>query len=107
MSPVTPDQTADGITIVNVPELHRYEVRDGDVVAGYAQYELPDDTHVDFVHTVVEDAYGGRGLAGRLVAFAVADVRARDLRIIPHCPYVRSWLRKHPEYDDLTDWPQD
>jgi predicted GNAT family acetyltransferase len=107
MTPVTTDQNPDDLTIVDVPGSHRYELRDGDVVAGFAQYELPDDVHVDFVHTVVEEAYAGRGLAGRLVAFATADVRARDLRIIAHCPYVQSWLKKHPEYDDITDWPQD
>ncbi|MFC7505343.1 GNAT family N-acetyltransferase [Nocardioides sp. CPCC 206347] len=91
------------ITYVHVPDLRRYEIRDVDVLAGFTQYRLPDDVHVDFVHTEVDDAYGGRGLAGGLVEFALADVRAQGKRIIAHCPYVARWLTKHPEYDDITD----
>ena len=88
---------------------HRYEIRDDQAdepVAGFAEYRLPDDAHVDFVHTEVDDAYAGQGLASKLVAFALADVRAQGRRIVPHCPYVAGWIKKHPgEYDDLVDWP--
>lgn len=94
------------ISYVHVPDLHRYEIRDGDVtLAGFAEYVLPDDDHVDFVHTEVDDAYGGQGLAGGVVEFALADVRAQGKRIIAHCPYVAKWISKHPEYDDITDTP--
>lgn len=100
------DENAD-ITYVNAPDAQRYEIRDGDVVAGFAQYRERNGTHIDFVHTEVDDAYGGRGLASKLVAFALADVRAQGKRIIPHCPYVAGWIKKHPDqYDDLTDWPE-
>lgn len=95
----------DDITFVHAPERHRYEIRDGGTVAGFTRYRLPDDEHVDFLHTEVDDAYGGRGLAGGLVEFALADVRARGKRIIPHCPYVAKWITRHPEYDDITDLP--
>lgn len=90
-------------TIVNASESSRYEIRDGDTVAGFAEYVLPDDGHVDFTHTVVDDAYGGQGLAGQLVRFALDDVRAMNKRIIPHCPYVAGWITKHPEYEEFTD----
>ena len=92
-----------GIAYVHAPDKHRYEIRDGETLAGFTQYRLPDDVHVDFVHTEVDDAYGGRGLAGELVAAALADVREQGKRIIAHCPYVARWLTKHPEYDDITD----
>ena len=99
---------SDEITVVHNPDLSRYELRDGDVVPGFAQYRLPDDEHVDFVHTEVADEYGGQGLAGKLIAFALADVSDSGKRIIPHCPFVAGWIRKHPGlYDDITDWPQD
>ena len=47
------------ISYVHVPDLTRYEIRDGDVLAGFTEYVLPDDVHVDFVHTEVDEAYGG------------------------------------------------
>jgi predicted GNAT family acetyltransferase len=94
-----------GIELVHAPELHRYEIRDGDVLVGFTQYRLPDDVHVDFIHTEVDDEYGGRGLAGDVVEYALADVREQGKRAIPHCPYVAKWIRKHSDYADITDWP--
>ena len=97
------------IDYVHAPDQHRYEIRDDEAeggLAGFAEYRLPDDVHVDFVHTEVDDAYAGQGLASKLVAFALADVREQGKRIVPHCPYVAGWIRKHPgQFDDLTDWP--
>jgi predicted GNAT family acetyltransferase len=99
------------IAVSDNPERARYELRhthdDGSSrVIGIADYVLTDDEHVDFVHTEVDEAYAGQGLAGRLVAFALADVREHGRRVIPHCPYVQAWLERHPgEYDDLVDWP--
>lgn len=98
------------IEYVHAPEQQRYEIRDdeadGDGLAGFAEYRLPDDVHVDFVHTEVDDAYAGQGLAGHVVEFALEDVRAQGKRIVPHCPYVAKWIKKHPgRFDDITDWP--
>ena len=98
---------SDSLSFVHVPERHRYEIRDGDTVAGFTHYlRPPDGEHVDFVHTEVDDAYEGHGLASRLIAFALADVAAQGRRIIPHCPFVADWLVRHHEYDDITDWPR-
>ncbi|WP_018158177.1 GNAT family N-acetyltransferase [Demetria terragena] len=93
------------IYFAHAPDRRRYEIRDGETVAGFTQYRLPDDQHVDFVHTEVDEAYNGRGLASGLVSFALADVRKSGKRIIPHCPYVASWITRHPEYNDITDVP--
>jgi predicted GNAT family acetyltransferase len=97
----------DAITVANVAEKHRYELRDEEAVIGVLTYRLPDDQHVDLVHTEVQEEYGGRGLAGRLVAYAIADVSAQGKRVVPHCEYVQSWLKKHPGYGNITDWPHD
>jgi predicted GNAT family acetyltransferase len=104
---VTAERIEDSITVAREADKHRYELRDGEDVIGVLTYRLPDDQHVDLVHTEVDEAYGGRGLAGKLVAFAIADISAQGRRIIPHCPYVQSWLKKHPGYGDITDWPHD
>lgn len=98
------------ITFVDAPDASRYEIHDGEAVIGFAEYLLPDADHVDFTHTEVDEAYAGQGLAGDLVAFALADVRAAGKRIIPHCPYVAKWIAKHTgqpgtDYSDITDEP--
>lgn len=94
------------ISYHHAPSESRYEVRDGGRVIGLAAYREPDETHVAFTHTEVSEEYGGQGLAGELVSFALADARERGRRIVPYCSYVARWLRKHPgQYDDLVDWP--
>jgi len=91
------------IHVVAEPSRQRYELFDGDKMIGMSVYGLPDDLHVDFVHTEVDPDYGGRGLGGVLIEFAINDVKAQGKRVIAHCPYVRNWLGKHPEFDALVD----
>ncbi|MFD5436489.1 GNAT family N-acetyltransferase [Kitasatospora sp. NPDC127067] len=33
---------------------------------------------------------------------ALDDARARGLHVLPYCPFIRGWIRKHPEYADLV-----
>ena len=57
------------------------------------------------VHTEVDDAHAGRGLAGRLVRAVFDAARAEDVAVVPRCPYAQRWLGSHPEY--LADVPPD
>lgn len=83
----------------------RYEIVVDGVVAGFTEVREGDDGVLAFPHTVVETAYEGQGLAGRLVREALDDVRARGRLVHPFCPYVKSWIQKHPDYHDLVDDP--
>lgn len=89
------------LTVVDVPELSRYEARAGDAVAGVSMYKAADRLIV-FTHTEVEPEYEGQGVGGRLVQAALDDVRARGLHILPLCPFVKTWVERHPEYADLV-----
>lgn len=82
----------------------RYEIVVDGVVAGFTEFREHEDA-LAFPHTVVEDAYEGRGLAGRLVRAALDDVRSRGRLVHPFCPYVRDWIAKDPDYHDLVDDP--
>ena len=54
------------------------------------------------VHTEVEPELEHRGVASQLVAAALDDIRARGLPVVPICPFVRGFIRRHPEYADLV-----
>ncbi|MGW2374601.1 GNAT family N-acetyltransferase [Kitasatospora sp. NPDC001683] len=82
--------------------LHRYEIRIDGELAGFTEYLDLDGQRV-FYHTLVEEAFAGRGLAGQLVQEALTDVRAAGKRIVPVCPYVAKFLIKHDEFADMTD----
>ena len=81
------------------PERHRYEARLDGVLAGFADYRLRPGRIV-FTHTEVD--VEGRGVGSALVRGALDDVRRRGLKVTPLCPFVRSFLDRHPEYADLT-----
>ncbi len=64
-------------------------------------------TRLALIHTGVPDAIAGRGIAGRLVAAAVARAAREGLTVVPYCPYARSWLESHPEATEGLSivWP--
>ena len=86
----------------DVPERHRYEILvDGELI-GLADYRLSPG-HITVFHTEIHDARQHRGLGGELVAAVLDDIRVRGLLVVPECPFVRHFIREHPEYDDLVD----
>ncbi|MGW6420073.1 GNAT family N-acetyltransferase [Streptomyces sp. NPDC055055] len=101
MSEQPPTETSAPV-VRRVDERHRYEILVDDRRAGLTAYRDRDDRRV-FFHTEIDDAYAGRGLASVLVEQALSDVRASGLRIVPVCPYVAKFLKKHEEFTDITD----
>lgn len=88
------------MTVRDNPELQRYEaIVDGEL-AGSIIYRKQDDELV-LIHTEVEAEFEGQGIASRLVAATLDDIRARGLRMRPFCAFVKAYLERHPEYDDL------
>jgi uncharacterized protein len=79
--------------VVNVPAKSRYELRLGDRVIGQVSYQLRDGS-IAFTHTEVDKVCEGRGFGTRLVRDAVADSEAAGLKVVPLCPFVRSYLRR-------------
>jgi uncharacterized protein len=55
---------------------------------------------LDFRHTQVPEAAQGKGVGDELVRQALEDVRERGLKVIPTCPFVAAYVRRHPEYRD-------
>ena len=60
---------------------------------------LPD--RIVLLHTEVPQPFEGHGLAAKLSRSALDFARANHLQVVPLCPYVSSFIRKNPEYQDL------
>jgi predicted GNAT family acetyltransferase len=73
----------------------RYEITREGRTAILAYRRVPGA--IALVHTFVPPPLRARGLAKRLVAFALADARGRGERVIPECPFVQAYIQKHPE----------
>jgi uncharacterized protein len=103
------ESAATGAPVVtDNPGASRYELHIGTALAGFVDYRLRDHdsgTVISLIHTEVEPAFEGQGLATHLARFSLDDARARGLAVLPFCPYITSWIKKHPEYTDLV--PED
>lgn len=94
-------ETADDLRIADNPSARRYEAHLGDRVAAFSEY-IPVEGGLIFTHTIVEPDLEGRGIGSQLVREELDDVRRRGLKVTPKCPFVRAWIRRHPEYSDLV-----
>jgi uncharacterized protein len=88
-------------TITNNNAQERYEITADGEVAGFAEYRLRPGL-IAFVHTEIDDRFGGHGLGGTLVASALDDARSQGLHVLPFCPFVNAYIKGHPEYTDLV-----
>ncbi|WP_040788767.1 GNAT family N-acetyltransferase [Nocardia paucivorans] len=81
----------------------RYEIYIDDTLAGYADYaENPADKVRNFHHTMTFPEFRGRGVAARVVEYALNDARAAGYTVIPSCWYVEDYIGAHPEHADLV-----
>jgi uncharacterized protein len=58
---------------------------------------------MNIVHTEVPPQAEGQGIAGALVSAALAHARAQGWRVRPSCSYVRSYMRRHADTQDLRE----
>lgn len=82
--------------VINNEEAHRYEFQSGDQVA-VLTYKRSGQ-HIIFIHTGVPPALEGHGVAGKLAYAALEDARMQKLTVVPQCPFVASYIRRHQEY---------
>lgn len=53
-------------------------------------------------HTGVPDALRGKGVGQALAAHAVEEARKGDWKVIPLCPFFKSQLDRHPDWQDIV-----
>jgi predicted GNAT family acetyltransferase len=83
-------------------EMYEAEV-DGEVIGILGYRDAPGRRVL--VNTSVDPEYRHRGIAHRLIGFALDDIRAHHLTLTVLCPIVGDFIREHPEYADLVDAP--
>jgi len=88
------------IAINNNEEDSQYEAHVGGYVA-LIQYDRMGDL-ITFLHTETPTELAGHGIASRLAEAALDDARAQRLVVVPLCPFVASYIKRHPEYSDMV-----
>lgn len=89
-------------TTRNNPDLTRVEALVDGRVVGFSEYHVEDDGTLCFFHTEVDDDREGQGIGSQLAAGVVEVARAEGVRIIPECSFIRSYLRRHEDTQDVV-----
>jgi predicted GNAT family acetyltransferase len=67
----------------------------------FLEYRIKDD-QLYLMHTEVPEKLGGKGVASALAAHAFNYARAHHMKVKAYCPFVVTWLKKHPEQMDIV-----
>ena len=81
-------------------EASRFEVETPDGLA-VAEYQRARNLIV-FTHTEVPEGQEGHGIGQRLATAALDWARAEGEPVMPLCPYIAAFIRRHSEYRDLV-----
>jgi predicted GNAT family acetyltransferase len=93
--------TRSHVTVEDDPQRHVFlAVLDDGTEAGGAYYRRRDGV-VTFTHTAVDPAFEGQGIGSRLARGALERVRDAGERFVPLCPFIRAYVERHHDYDDL------
>ncbi len=82
--------------LVNNTRRKRYEMASGKALT-IAEYIIAGEK-IFLTHTEVPPELKGRGKASALVKAVLEDIAEKDLRLVPQCPFVAAYIRRHPEW---------
>ncbi|WP_062464322.1 GNAT family N-acetyltransferase [Demequina soli] len=92
------------VEVTRVADAGRYEITVDGTLAGVAEFRLRSGRIV-FTHTVIDEAFEGRGLGSTLAREALADAVARGEVIVPLCPFIHDYLERHDVPGADVEWP--
>ena len=88
------------IDVINNEAEGRFEAHVDGLVA-YAEYRIRASGFL-CPHTEVPQALEGRGTASRIVETALAFARQRGAVVMPTCPFVAGYIKRHPEFHAIV-----
>jgi predicted GNAT family acetyltransferase len=60
---------------------------------------------VILMHTEVPGVLSGRSAGSRLAKEVLDHLKKSGVKIVPECPFIASYVRKHPEFRELVEKP--
>ena len=90
------------ITHKNSAESGLFIAEENGTRMGYLSYEWASETVFAIMHTVVEEAFRGQGVAPTLLNAAVSFARENGYKIRPVCPYAEKVFQRDESYKDVT-----
>jgi predicted GNAT family acetyltransferase len=100
MAAPDPSNMPETFDITHDPAAGRFEIRtpSGTALLHYV-YRGAD---LEILHTEVPDEMEGHGYGAALARAALDFARREQLKVIPSCPFVSAYIRRHPEDAELV-----
>lgn len=89
------------IRLVENVQRHRFELYGDDELIGKLVYSERPGLRA-LIHTEVTPEHNGKGLAGKLVRFALEQAQKNDTAVLPFCEYVSAFIDRHDEFSNLV-----
>ena len=87
--------------LIDNQEANQYEFRVGKYLAKI-EYIKTNNGEIYLTHTEVPVALEGQGIGSQLAEKALKDIQEKNLRLIPLCPFVAGYIKKHPVWRQLV-----
>jgi len=68
----------------------------------FIEFDKIESNVVGLTHPEVPESHSGKGVGSKLVSGALRFCKENGLKIIPSCSFVRSFIDKHPKWQELV-----
>ncbi len=87
------------VKLIHNKKENRFEKKIDGFVA-YIEY-IRKENKLYLTHTIVPQEIGNRGVGTTLVRETLEEIEKRNLKIVPVCSFVISYIERHPEWEKL------
>lgn len=67
-----------------------------------ANYSRTRNGNIALTHTEVPYEYEGKGIGSELVENCLLDIKSQGCLVVPQCPFVSAYIRRHPQWEELV-----
>ena len=87
----------DDYELIDNTENHQYEFHI-DKLVPKIEYIKSKNGEIYLTHTEVPVQLEGKGVGSQLVEKVLKDIERQELRLVPLCPFVAGYIKKHPDW---------
>ena len=87
--------------LIDNAENSQYEYHVGKFVPKI-EYIKTVNNEIYLTHTEIPPQLEGQGIGSALVKDALTDIESQGLRLVPLCPFVAGYIKKHPEWRKIV-----
>ena len=94
----------DNVEVVNNEADRRFEAQVGEYLAEINY--VREEKLIIYTHTGVPEEISQQGIASKMARTALDYARDNELQVVPQCPFVAAYIRRHPQYQSLVRNPR-